>query len=152
MNSRADGREEASAALETAREEVRQWEEKYRVQSAELKKVKEDHTSLVVRASGALQTAQVSVTEKEAAKAQAAAAVAEAHTSNAALLQASQRMQQMDADLSRLRIENSMLRKDSEAAAQELRKYQAQSFVTSDGATAAEAESRRMKARLQVCD
>jgi hypothetical protein len=152
LNSRADGREEASAALEAVREEARQWEEKHRLQAADLKKLKEEHTSLVVRASGALQTAQMSVTEKEAAKAQAQAAIAEAHTSNAALLQASQRMQQMDADLSRLRVENSMLRKEGEAAAQELRKYQAQSFVAADGATAVEAESRRTKARLQVRD
>jgi hypothetical protein len=150
INSKEMGRDEVYVELENSRSQLRQAEEKLRQQSQELKKLREDHTSLAVRASGALQSAQVSVAECEAAKSQAAAAMTEAHTSNAALQQATQRMQQLDGELAKTRAENAVLRKEVEAMNQELRKYQAQSFVAADGITMAESEAKRSKSLMQV--
>jgi hypothetical protein len=150
INSKEIGRDEVYVELENSRSQLRQAEEKLRQQSQELKKLREDHTSLAVRASGALQSAQVSIAECEAAKSQAAAAMTEAHTSNAALQQATQRMQQLDGDLAKTRAESAVLRKEIDAMNQELRKYQAQSFVAADGITMAESEAKRNKSLMQV--
>lgn len=150
IHSREDGRSEASVALEACRAELRETEEKLRLQTIEMRRIKEDHASLSMKASGAMQSAQVSVAESEAVKAQATSAIAEAHSSQAALMIATQRLHQAEAETSKMRAENAMLKREIDSASQELKKYQAQSFIATEGVTTVEAEARRAKARLQV--
>ena len=70
-------------------------------QTTELRKLREDNSGLTSRLASALQSAQAAVTECETAKASAHTAISEAASNHAALVTATNRIQQLDNDSAR---------------------------------------------------
>jgi hypothetical protein len=77
--------------------------EMYEAQAAEIKKLREDQVGLASRLANALQLAQVSVIEADAAKAQANSAVADGQATHSALTQATHKIQAAEAECAKLR-------------------------------------------------
>ena len=75
----------------------------YESQAAEIKKLREEQVGLASRLANALQLAQVSVIEADAAKAQASSAVADGQATHSALTQATHKIQASEAECAKLR-------------------------------------------------
>ena len=99
----------------------------------------------------ALQTAQISMAECEAAKAQANGAISEGQTSHSALIQATHRIQQLDQENNALKSELAMLRAQLETGENEARKYQNINSINADKLSENFTEMKRIKAYSQVC-
>ena len=65
--------------------------------------------------------------------------------------QATQRIQSLDSECARLKSENLLARKESDAQLHELRKLQQSSGMSTEKINMAEGDARRAKAAMQVC-
>ena len=88
--------------------------------------------------------------ECEAAKASANAAVGEASTSHSALIQATNRLQQLDNECSKYKADIMLLRRECEAQGAELRRRQGVSSLDTDKLSTAETELRWLKSATQA--
>lgn len=87
--------------------------------------------------------------ECEAAKASANAAVSEASTSHAALIQATHRIQHLDNEGSKYKADIMLLRRECETQAAELRRRQGVSSMDTDKLSTAETELKWLKSATQ---
>jgi chromosome segregation ATPase len=101
--SKEDGKAEAMEELMEAQRALEEQQEHFGSQTAELKRLREDQASLAGRLANALQLAQVSVIEADAAKAQAASCVADNQATHSALVQATHKIQATEAECAKLR-------------------------------------------------
>ena len=147
---RDEGKAEAMIALESIQQELAAAEDKYRAQTNELKKVREEQIGMAARLATALQASQIAAAEAEAAKSEAAVALSEKHTNFSAIMQATQKMQLLDTECSKLRAENLLLRQECDTKAAELRKLQGTVSNTGDKLGSSEHEKRRLQAQSQV--
>lgn len=117
---------------------------------SELSRVKEEFASMASRAASALQQAKVSTAEADALRAETSSIVSDGHTSHAALMQALQRLQQLETELARTRAEKDVLQQDADKQYAELRKFQEVS-ASKDGKTQLSAlELKRAKTHFEV--
>jgi chromosome segregation ATPase len=118
----------------------------------ELSRVKEEYASMAARAASALQQAKVAKAEADSLRAETSSIVSDGHTSHAALMQALQRIQQLETELVRAKTEKEVLQQDMDKQYSELRKYQDVS-ISKDGKTQlTEMELKRSKAHFEVSD
>jgi hypothetical protein len=73
------------------------------------------------RLAASLQASQVAVAEVEAARVQSTVAVSEAQSSQAALLQATERLYQTDVEVVKLRAQTALLQQENASLSAELR-------------------------------
>ena len=145
--SKDEGKAEASEEVTLAFRERDEAQELFRGQTAELRKLREEHAGLAGRLASALQLAQVSVIEADAAKAAANSAVADGQAMQSALTQATHRIQAYDAECAKLRAESSILRRECDTHVAELRKMQGLTASTGERASSTESDARRIKVR-----
>lgn len=121
-----------------------------RTMETELNRVKEEYSSMAARAASALQQAKVSKAEADSLRAETSSIVSDGHTSHAALMQALQRIQQVETELLRAKTEKEVLQQDMDNHHTELRKYQDAS-ISKDGKNQLSAmELKRSKAHFEV--
>jgi chromosome segregation ATPase len=114
------------------------------------RKLKDDLASVNNRLSTALQSTFQANAEADASKSIASAAVTDSQVNSAAFAQAMHRMQVMDVEMAQIKAENTILKRDIESQASEIRKTKASLNFTGDKQTSTEAETRRIKAQSQV--
>lgn len=148
--SKEEGKLEIQVEFEHSKQALSDAEHKIKAQTLEMKKLREDHISIAGRLGSALQIAQISNAEAEAAKATTSSAVTESQTNHAALVQATQRIQQIDSEAARYRAEAVLLRRENETLQAELRKLMSTSHTSGDKIGIAESEARRIKAQAQA--
>eukprot|EP01041_Mallomonas_annulata_P006402 gene6402-12944_t len=148
--SREDGKLEGTAELESIKLDLIAAEERIRIQNGDLKKLREDNINISARLASILQSSQIAVAEAEAAKAEAAASMSEGHTNHAALVKATQRIQQLETETARLRAENVLYRQETDTLSAELRKLQNMASNNGDKLGTAEMESKRLRVQAQA--
>lgn len=116
----------------------------------ELNRVKEEYSSMAARAASALQQAKVSKAEAESLRAETSSIVSDGHTSHAALMQALQRVQQLETELLRSKTEKEVLQQDIDNQYAELRKYQDVSISKEGKNQLSAMELKRSKAHFEV--
>jgi hypothetical protein len=148
--SKEDGRLEGLAENEALRSSVYDLEARLKAETNEHRKHQEDHMALAGRLASALQTTQIANAECEAAKAQANGAVSEGHTSHSALIQATQRLQQLDLENSQLKTDVLFLKKENDAQGAELRKIQTVNNIDNEKYVQMETDLKRVKRDTQA--
>lgn len=121
-----------------------------RSMETELNRVKEEYSSMAARAASALQQAKVSKAEADSLRAETSSIVSDGHTSHAALMQALQRIQQVETELLRAKTEKEVLLQDIENQHTELRKYQDVSISKEGKNQLSAMELKRSKAHFEV--
>jgi hypothetical protein len=147
---KAEMSEQAKHSRESSSARTMDLESALRAQETELSRVKEEYSSMAARAASALQQAKVAKAEAESLRAETSSIVSDGHTSHAALMQALQRIQQLETELLRAKAEKEVLQQDVDNQYTELRKYQDVS-ISKDGKNQLSAmELKRSKAHFEV--
>ena len=139
-----------SEELGKQKSEVKEFEEKYRLQGLELKKLREDHIQIASKLASSLQLAQVSVAEADACKMEARSAVLDCQSAHHALTQSVQRLQSADAENIRLKAEILQLNQELQSYAHQVNKQQSSSSTLDTQLSQNEMEYKRYKSATQV--
>lgn len=143
--SKEDGKLEIMTELEDTKQSFHASEEKVRLLSGELKKLREDYVTISSRLTGTLQQIQVYASENETLKVAHTSAINDSTSTNHALVHATQRVAAMDIDISNLRAEIVLLKRENEELASSNRKLSSNIAVTSDRLSTNELETKRIK-------
>jgi DNA repair exonuclease SbcCD ATPase subunit len=147
---REEIRVESSSEVDRVKGLLSDAEDKVMTQAKELKKLREEYTSMATKLATALQMSSVAQAEMEGLRVATATSSAEAQTTHAALVQATQRMQQLDSEIVSLRAESYLIKQENESSLNELRKVRLSSVSTGDRAQVVESEIKRKNTQLQV--
>ena len=145
-----EARSETSADLEKMKIQLSDAETALINERKELKKLREEYASMASKLAASLQISSVAQAEMEALRVSSASATAEAQTCHAALLQATQRMQQLDSEVVALKAENYLIKQEGDANISELRKLRLVASTNGDRAQLIESEVKRKNTQLQV--
>ena len=148
--SQTEAVEKEKVIMETSSAKTLELESALRSMETELNRVKEEYTSMATRAASALQQAKVAKAEADSLRAETSSIVADGHTSHAALMQALQRIQQLETDIVRAKTEKEVLQQDLDKQHTELRKYQDASISKEGVNMLSTMELKRSKAHFEV--
>lgn len=146
---RESGRGDAQEDLERAQRERGELEIEVSSLGRELRKAREELVCASGKLASVQQVSSVAQAEMETLRVTATAAQAEAGTCHAALVQATQRMQQVDGEVTALRAANYLLKQECETSASELRKLRLSVGSSDDRAQVVESEAKRRGVQLQ---
>ena len=137
---------------ESSTSKTMELESALRAKEMELSKVKDEYNSMASRAASAMQQAKVAKAEADSLRAETSSIVSDGHTSHAALMQALQRVQQLETELVRMRSEKEVLQREIDAQYAELRKYQDSSISKEGQQQLSSLELKRSKKHFEVSD
>ena len=149
-SSKEDGKLESLDEITRLKSDLSTAEDIARTHTTEIRRLREENVELGSKLAAALQANQVALAEAEMAKAQASNVVAEGQSSHTALVQATNRIQDMDTEMARLKGELLLHKKEAEAGQAELRKLQGREGSNTEKINSAEAESRKVKIAAQT--
>ena len=150
LQSMDEVRSESSVDLNKLKLQLSDAENALNSERKELKKLREEYAAMASRLASSLEISSVAQAEMEALRLSSASATAEAQTCHAALIQATQRMQQLDSEVVALKTENYLIKQENETNLSELRKLRLAASSNGDRAKVIESEIKRKNIQFQV--